>query len=117
MGSGVTPVMRISRQKGATQEMCDISEQRRSNAAAVLCRQRALPMLGGIHTVDRVGWEREARKTVPRSNAATALPFSAAPFCPGTQFLSLFGARCFKRFAGMVNYFLLHCFEMTSLHP
>ena len=33
-------------------------EQRRVLA---LCRQRALPMLGGIHTVDRVRWEREAR--------------------------------------------------------
>ena len=41
-------------------------EQRRVLA---LCRQRALPMLWGIHTVDRVRREREGRnKAEVRSN-------------------------------------------------
>ena len=55
MGSGVTPVMRISWQKGSAlwQEMCDISEHKdgRSSVGGVQTK-------GGIHT-DRVRRERQ----------------------------------------------------------
>ena len=60
MASGVTPVMRISWQKGSTlwQEMCDISEHKdgRSTVGAVQTKSVA-NIVGGIHT-DRVREEK-----------------------------------------------------------
>ena len=63
MGSGVTPVMRISWQKGSTlwQEMCDISEHKDGRSSVGTVQTKGVAnILGGIHT-DRVRRERRAR--------------------------------------------------------
>ena len=63
VGSGVTPVMRISWQKGSTlrQEMCDISEHKDGRSSAGAVQTKSVANIVGEYT--RIEWDgREIRE-------------------------------------------------------